>query len=136
MKRAKWEYHVLIRDLLDERATVDAFTEVRRLGEDGWELVSVNYLTAYAPSIDPPRVEQSRIQQPRVEADVIARFRKRLNGTFERMGYAPATTAPHAPAHASSVSTNGSVDVEVSPPPPRIDVLPETRLEAWFKRPV
>jgi hypothetical protein len=133
MKRPKWEYHVLIRDLLDERATVDAITEVRRLGNDGWELVSVNYLTAYAESLEPPRVEPSRLEEPRFEEDVIARVRKRLNGRLGRMGYTPAPPAPVAPV---APATNGGVDVVVDTPPPRIDVLPETRLEAWFKRPV
>jgi hypothetical protein len=122
VKRTKWEYHVLIRDLLDERASVDAFAEVRALGEHGWELVSVHYLTAYAPSLEPPRVEAPRLE----EDDVIGRVRKRLNGTLSRMG---STNGLH--------ETNGGARVDVAAPPePRIDALPEARLEAWFKRPL
>jgi hypothetical protein len=33
--------------------------------------------------------------------------------------------------------TNGGARVDVAAPPePRIDALPEARLEAWFKRPL
>lgn len=116
MKRTRWEYHVLMSDLVDETTIADAFTDVRRLGEDGWELVSVNYLTAYAPSLGPARVE---------EEDVLARVRKRLNGKFGK-------TSDAATAHAW---TNGNGGVDAPAAPHRIDALPETRLEAWFKRP-
>jgi hypothetical protein len=116
VKRTRWEYHVLMRDLIDEAAGADAFAEVRALGENGWELVSVNYLTAYAPSLEPHRAED----------DVIERMRKRLNGTLGRTSYATTTAAR---------PTNGRAGVETHAPPTRIDALPETRLEAWFKRP-
>jgi hypothetical protein len=122
VKRTRWEYHVLMSDLVDEAAIADAFTDVRRLGEDGWELVSVNYLTAYAPSLEPARADE----------DVLAKVRKRFNGTFGKMGYAPTATQVRASGNGNG---NGSGAVEAPAAPPRIDALPETRLEAWFKRP-
>jgi hypothetical protein len=131
VKQTKWEYHVLIRDLVEEGASADAFAEVRRLGESGWELVSVNYLTAYAPSLEPAGVAAAD------EADVMARVRKRLNVTLARAGYVPATNGATGAAHATSSNGNGNGNgaVAAAPSPVRIDALPETRLEAWFKRP-
>jgi hypothetical protein len=120
VKRTRWEYHVLMSDLVDEAAIADAFTDVRRLGEDGWELVSVNYLTAYAPSLEPARTEE----------DVLAKVRKRFNGTLGKMGYAPTATQVRTNGNGNS---NGALEPAAAPP--RIDALPETRLEAWFKRP-
>jgi hypothetical protein len=127
VKQTKWEYHVLIRDLVEEGASADAFAEVRRLGESGWELVSVNYLTAYVPSVEPTLVAD--------EADVMARVRKRLNVTLARAGYVPATNGTTGAAHSGSSTGNGNGAGAAAPSPVRIDALPETRLEAWFKRP-
>lgn len=124
VERTKWEYHVLMSDLIDQRATADAFAEVRRLGENGWELVSVDYLTAYAPSLEPPRIDD----------DVMARVRKRLNGAFGRMAYSSASKEEWAKGRAEA-EVEVETEAEAHAPPQRIDALPETRLEAWFKRP-